>query len=308
MSRRGAVVRFVVLAAIWGSSFLLMKVAVEGLSPVQITAGRLLFGALVLTAIMLVGRRAWPRDPRLLARIGLLSVLLCVVPFFLFGWAAQHLPSGISSIFNATTPIMTLLVGIVALPTERLTRDRVAGFVLALLGVLVVAGPWRIDFSQGGSLLVLGQLACLGATFCYGLGAVLSRRLLRGSDIDSRTLAATQISIGAVLALALAGAVGRTPMTLTAPVVISIVVLGAVGTGLAYIWFNDIIRAWGAPLATSVTYLTPVVGVVLGALVLAEEVHWNEGVGAVVVIAGILLTQGVLSRRRAHHPVAAAPQ
>ncbi|PWD52254.1 EamA family transporter [Serinibacter arcticus] len=276
-----------------------MKIAIEGLSPVQVTAGRLTFGAIMLVALMAIGRRRWPTDPRLLGKIAVLSVLLCVAPFLLFGWAAQHLPSGISSIFNATTPIMTLLVGVVALPTERLTRDRVAGFVLALLGVLVVAGPWRIELDGEGSRFLLAQLACLGATLCYGLGAVYSRRLLRGSTIDSTTLAATQISLAAVLALVLVGAVGRTPMTITAPVLLSIIAVGAIGTGVAYVWFNDIIRLWGAPLAASVTYLTPVVGVVLGVLVLKEEVHWNEGVGALVVIAGILLTQGVLTRRRA---------
>lgn len=299
MSRRGAVVRFAVLALVWGSSFLFMKVAIQGMSAVQVTAGRLVFGSLMLIALMAVGRRAWPRDPRLLAKISVLSVLLCVAPFLLFGWAAQHLPSGLSSIFNATTPIMTLLVGVVALPTERLTRGRIWGFVVALVGVLVVAGPWRIDLSGGGTTFLLAQLACLGATLCYGLGAVYSRTILRDTTIESRTMAATQITIGAGIALVLVAAVGRTPMTITPAVLASIIALGALGTGLAYVWFNDIIRAWGAPIAASVTYLTPVVGVVLGAIVLREEVHWNEGVGAVVVIVGILLTQGMLVRRRA---------
>lgn len=299
MSRRGTLVRFLLLALVWGASFLLLKIAVQGVSPVQAAAGRLLFGAIALALLMLLTRRAWPREPRLLARITVLSVLLCVAPFLLFAWAAQHLPSGLSSIFNATTPMMTLLVGVVALPTERLTRDRVWGFVLALLGVLVVAGPWRIQLEEtGGVTFLLAQLACLGATLCYGLGAVYSRTVLRDPAIDSRSLAATQIGIAAVMALVLTAAVGRTPMTLTPSVVAALVVLGALGTGLVYVWFNDIIRAWGAPLAASVTYLTPVVGVVLGALVLDEEVHWNEGVGAVVVIAGIVLTQGVLSHRR----------
>ena len=299
MSRRGAVVRFAVLALVWGSSFLFMKVAIQGMSAVQVTAGRLVFGSLMLIALMAVGRRAWPRDPRLLAKISVLSVLLCVAPFLLFGWAAQHLPSGLSSIFNATTPIMTLLVGVVALLNERLTRGRIWGFVVALVGVLVVAGPWRIDLSGGGTTFLLAQLACLGATLCYGLGAVYSRTILRDTTIESRTMAATQITIGAGIALVLVAAVGRTPMTITPAVLASIIALGALGTGLAYVWFNDIIRAWGAPIAASVTYLTPVVGVVLGAIVLREEVHWNEGVGAVVVIVGILLTQGMLVRRRA---------
>lgn len=297
MSRRGLVVRFVVLAVLWGSSFLFMKVAIEGVSPLQLTAARLTFGALTLAAIMAWQRKAWPREPGLVRRIAVLSVLLCVAPFLLFGWAAQHLPSGLSSIFNATTPIMTLLVAVVALPSERLTRSRVAGFVVALAGVLVVAGVWRIELSGDGGTLLLAQLACLGATLCYGLGAVYSRRLLRGSAIDSTALAATQIGIAAVLALTLTAVAGRTSVAIDVPILLSLIALGALGTGLAYVWFNDIIRAWGAPVATSVTYLTPVVGVVLGALVLHEEVHWNEGVGAVVVIIGILLTQGVLERR-----------
>ena len=133
---------FGLLALIWGSSFLFIKLALEGMSPVQVVVGRLGFGALTLVIVMLVTRRRWPRDRGFWARMLVVSVLLCVVPFLLFAWAGQHIPSGLSSIYNATTPIMTMLVSLVALPDERLTAMRTLGLFIAAAGVVLVGASW----------------------------------------------------------------------------------------------------------------------------------------------------------------------
>ena len=297
MLRRFAVpIQFALLALIWGSSFLFMKLALEGMSPAQVVAGRLGLGALTLVIVMVVTRRRWPRDRGFWARMLVVALLLCVVPFLLFAWAGQHIPSGLSSIYNATTPIMTMLVSLVVLPDERLTRMRTLGLLIAAAGVVLVAAPWTITFDDGPTSL-LAQLACLGATLCYGLGIVAMRRLIRDRTEDATTIAAVQVSIGAIVALALVPFIGLSPMRLDAIVIIGIVLLGALGTGVAYVWSTRVVQVWGATRASTVTYLTPLVGVVLGMLVLGERLHWNEPVGGVVVLLGVLLAQGVLRAR-----------
>lgn len=288
--------QFAALALVWGASFLFIRVALDGLSPVQVVFGRLTCGALVLGAVMVGTRRRWPRGVEVWGHLTVIAVLLCVAPFLLFAWAGQHIDSGLSSIYNATTPLTTLLVSLAVLPDERLTRTRTWGVVIAALGVVVVASPWSLLAQDEGSgwVSLMAQVACLGATTCYGLAFVYSRRFLRGYPYDATTIAASQIGVAALLTAVLMPFAGTTSVELTVPVVASVVVLGAVGTGIAYIWNTRIIQAWGATLASTVTYLTPLVGVTLGVLVLGESLHWNEPVGAALVIVGILTSQGRL--------------
>ncbi|WP_127131591.1 DMT family transporter [Georgenia sp. SYP-B2076] len=300
--QRATLLKFAALAVIWGASFLFIRVSLDGLSPTQVVLGRLVTGAVTLTLIMLVTRRRWPREPRVLGHLTMIGILLCVLPFLLFAWAGQYIPSGLSSIYNATTPIMTLLFSLVALPAERLTRGRTAALSLAAAGVVVVAAPWTLASAPAGEHHYLAQLAALGATACYGLGFVYMRRFLTGHRYDAVTVAATQIGIAALIMLVLAPFVATSPVTLTPAIVASIVVLGALGTGVAFIWNTDVVIAWGATLASTVTYLTPVVGVVLGVVVLHETLSINQPIGAAIVILGILIGQGhVRLRPRRHH-------
>lgn len=302
MAERGGAwvpVQFAALAMVWGASFLFIRVALDGLSPVQVVFGRLACGALVLAAIMAASGRRWPRGLRVWAHLAVIAVLLCVAPFLLFAWAGQHIDSGLSSIYNATTPLTTLLVSLAVLPDERLTRARTAGVVIAALGIVIVASPWLMFAQQkadAGTTSLFAQAACLGATACYGLGFVYSRRFLRGYGYDATTIAASQIGVAAIITAAVMPIVGMAPVELTAPVLTSILVLGGVGTGVAYIWNTRVIQVWGATLASTVTYLTPLVGVTLGILVLGERLRWNEPVGAALVLLGIIISQGLIGR------------
>ncbi|MET7331975.1 DMT family transporter [Nonomuraea sp. NPDC005650] len=299
-ARAGSVgAQFVALAIVWGASFLFIKVSLEGLSPAQVMVGRLALGGIFLAAVMLATRRRWPRDVRTWGSLAVISVFLCVAPFLLYAWAGQYIPSGLSSIYNATTPIAALLVSLIVLPDERLTRARTAGLLIAAVGVVVVAAPWSTVGEAHGGPLFLAQLACLGANLCYGIGFVLSRRLLRTNRYDPTTIAAGQIVLAAAIGLVLAPFIGGFEPVLASPsVVTGLLALGVIGTGLAYIWNTRVIAAWGATAASTVTYVTPVVGVILGILVLGETIHWNEPAGGLLVILGILISQGRLTPRR----------
>lgn len=295
---RLTLILFLLLALTWGSSFLLIKVGLEGLSPGQVSLARMLFAAVTLVGIMLATRRAWPRDPRIWAHLLVVGALLCAIPFTLFAWAEQFVPSGLASVYNATTPLMALLALPLVFPSERLTAAQRIGVVVGALGIVVVAAPWRF-FAAGMTADALwAQLALLGATACYGLGTVYMRRFVASSPLDSIQIASVQIILGTGLLVLAAPFQALSPISLDWRVVGAMAALGILGTGLAYVWMTRVIRQWGAARASTVTYLTPVVGVVLGMLVLGETLHWHEPVGGAIVILGILLAQGVIRRRR----------
>ena len=293
-------IQFGLAGLVWGASFLFMALALEGLSPAQVATGRTLFGALTLGLIALVTRDRLPRDRRVWGHLAVLSVTFAALPYLLFAWAQQYLASGVTSILNATTPIMTALLAGLLFKVETLTREQILGIVVGTLGVVVIVGPWQgLGAGTGG---IVPYLAVLGATACYGVSLSYMRRFLRDSGLSAIMLSFVMIALAAVWMLILTPAIGLDPVTLTPSVVIAIVLLGALGTGFAYAWNQNVVRVWGATRSATVTYISPVVGVALGVLVLGEVLVWNEPVGALLVLLGVLLAQRRLrlpARRRA---------
>jgi drug/metabolite transporter (DMT)-like permease len=256
--------------------------------------GRLAGGAVVLAAVSVITRRGLPRQLAVWAHLLVVALLLCVVPFLLFSWAETRISSGLASIYNATTPLMTMLVALAALPAERPSPSRLLGLVTGFAGVVLVLGPWEMGAGGG----VLGQAACLGATACYGTATVYLRRFVSPLGLHAVQVATVQVGLGAAVMVLAAPFVAAGPVHLTWRVVASVLLLGALGTGLAYVWLNTIVARWGATNASTVTYLTPLVGVVLGVVLLAETVTWNQPAGALVVVLGIAISQDVVRTRR----------
>ncbi|PWJ47119.1 Permease of the drug/metabolite transporter (DMT) superfamily [Quadrisphaera granulorum] len=309
--RAAVLAAYLAIALMWGSSFLLIKVALgsashSGFSVGGVAIGRIVLGAAALVVVMVLSRTRWPRELWLWGHLTVVGLLLCLVPFLLYAWAGQYLPSGMSAILNATTPIWTALA--VTASTrgtahgERLTRGQVAGVALGVVGVAVVMGLWRLVDDASFAASLPAQLACLGATACYGAGFAWMRRFVSGRHgHGSLTVAAGQVGSAAVIGLVLSPllvphlVVGGSAPGLTPT--LALVALGVLGTGLAYVWNNVVLVEWGSLAASSVTYLTPLVGVVAGVLVLGERITWNEPVGALVVVVSVLLVQKRLPRR-----------
>ncbi|WP_245958627.1 DMT family transporter [Microbacterium bovistercoris] len=289
------VIQFVLTGIVWGSSFLFMKVALGGISPAQVAWSRLLLGALALGLFVVLRRDRLPTTGRIWMHLTVVAVTFCVVPFLIFAWAQQHVSSGLSSIYNATTPIMTAIMAWAVLRVERLKPGQIAGILIGILGVMVIIAPWSgMDATQG----IGAQLAILGATACYGFSFAYMRRFLADSGVSALVFSFLNIGLAAAIMLLLTPVLVLTPVRLDAGIVLAVVLLGFLGTGLAYVWNQNVLRAWGPTRASTVTYITPVVGVTLGVLVLHEQVSWNEPVGALIVFAGILLAQDRLRLRR----------
>lgn len=291
--------QFVLAGIVWGSSFLFIAIALTGMTPAQVAGGRLLFGALALAAVVAIRRERLPRTARVWGHLCVLSVTFCAVPFLLFAWAEQHVSSGLASIFNATTPIMTAIMAWAVFRVERLRPGQLIGIAIGIVGVVVIIAPGALS-DLGGS--TIAQVALLGATACYGFSLAYMRRFLGDTGLSGIAFAFGYIGPAAVLMLLLSPVILAEPMRLTVPAVASIVALGVLGTGLAYVWNQNTLRAWGPTRASTVTYITPVVGVALGIAVLGERLTWNEPTGAAIVFLGILLVQERVRLRRPVRP------
>ena len=296
MSRLSSTLQFLGMGVVWGSSFLFIKLALEGVSFYQVAWARLVLGGLTLGIIVLVLRQRLPRERAVWLHFLVIAVTNCIIPHLAFAWAEQYVSSGLASIYNAVTPITTALFATLAFRVEKLTGSQVFGIALGIFGVVTIIGPWRYSSLTGD---LVGQLACLLAAVCYGFSYSYVRKHLSHRPIPGATFAFLNIGVAGFIMLLLTPVIAWTPVSLDAGIVASLLALGVLGTGVAYIWNINVLRAWGPTAASTVTYVTPVVGVALGVLVLREVLSWNEPVGAALVLVGILFTQRRLRLRRA---------
>jgi drug/metabolite transporter (DMT)-like permease len=291
---------FAALAVIWGSSFLFIKVGVRELHPMYLAFVRSAAGAATLVVLLLVTRTRLPREARLWGHLAVIALIGNVIPFTLFGYGEQRISSILAGIWNGTTPLMVLVVAMVILPEERPTRARIAGLAVGFVGVLVLLGVWR----GVGQAELLGQLFCAAAAAGYGFAIPYTRRVVSGRAVSGVALATSQVLLAtaelAVLAPLLAGR-PPAPGSLSPDVVASALALGALGTGVAFWLYYRLIRVAGATTTSTVTYLLPVFSTLLGILVLGEHLHWYEPVGALIVLAGIAVSQGLRLTRRSRH-------
>ncbi len=229
---RSVALRLGALALIWGWSFLFIKVGVEGLSPIQVATARIVAGAIVLVTVLRLQGGRLPRARIVWAHLTVTALAGSVVPFFLFPWGEEHIASSRAGVLNATTPLATLLVAMAALPDERPTPARVAGLVTGFAGVVVVVAPWS---GGGGGNPIVRQLACLLAAACYGVAFTYVRRFLTPRQLPPLTLAAGQLVASTAVLVLLVPLTVQHTMHLNARVVLSVLCLGVLGTGIAYV-------------------------------------------------------------------------
>ncbi|WP_199808191.1 DMT family transporter [Streptomyces sp. NRRL F-2580] len=289
-------VRFAILSVVWGFSFLLIKVGTEAYAPFQVALGRVLFGALALLAVLLVRREKLPRGLRTWGHLGVAALLLNTAPFSLFAYAELSIPSTLAGICNATSPLWGMALSMVALSEDRPTRRRFAGLGLGFLGVLIVLGAWQ-GFS---GVDARGTALALLAALCYPIGWIYVRRTLAGTPGSPVALTGGQLMVS-TLQLSLVSALFTTaPSSFPLWPTVSVIALGALGTGMALQMQYGLVTEIGPTTAQMVTYFIPVIATAAGVLVLGEQLHWNTPVGAAIVLAGAALSQ---TRPGARKPV-----
>jgi drug/metabolite transporter (DMT)-like permease len=278
--------RVVLLALIWGWSFLLIKVALGGMTPATVAFVRIGLGAIVVLVVLKVRGAALPRDRRTWRHFAVMGLAHSAIPFTLLAWGEQHITSALTAVVNASTGLFTAVAAAIGLG-ERLRRPQVAGLVLGFGGVAVASGTGTSDIvSSSGA----GIAAALAASAFYGFSFVYARRHL--TTVPPLVAACGQLVTGVVLSAPLAVVTsvdeGFSP---TLRQVAAVALLGAVGTGIAYVINYRSIADVGPTRASLVTYLVPIVAVTVGVLFLDERFHLRLLVGGALTIAGIALIQ-----------------
>ncbi len=284
-------VAFVLLALIWGCSFWWIKLGLTFLTPGQVAFVRTALGALVLLAILAATRGRLPRSRRTWLDLLVVGLLMNAFPATLFAYGETQVSSVLAGIINATTPLATLTVVLLAYREEEVTRERIAGLGVGFAGVLVVIGVW-----EGlGTSDIIGIGACMAAVACYGLGYPYTRRHLASLPEGPVSMATVQVALAALVLVPLA-VVAPAPGTAAAPdALLGMLGLGALGSGVAYVLSYRIVAAAGSTTASTVTYLTPIVAVAVGSAFLSEPLSLREPVGAAIVLLGVAIAQGRLT-------------
>ncbi|HMM30094.1 MAG TPA: EamA family transporter, partial [Aggregatilineaceae bacterium] len=289
---------FWLLGVIWGSSFLLIKVAVEELGPLPLVSVRIGLAALFMLGFLALTGRRLPSARRERLALLFVGVMNTAVPFTLITWGEQDIDSGLATVLNATVPLWTLIFAHVALADERFSSQKLVGLLVGFAGVGLLAS--RANGAESANSLS-GQLAVLVASACYAVSAVVIRRYLR--RVEPLTIAGTSLIVGGVVVV-LATLLTVRPLpaldALSAKTTAAAITLALLNTVIAYFLFYHLIDTWGATRTTLVTYVMPPIGVTLGWLFLDEPVDWKIVVGAALILAGIV----AVNWRRAPAPAA----
>jgi drug/metabolite transporter (DMT)-like permease len=294
--------RLLLLAFIWGWSFLFIKVSVEGMSPPTVACARVGLGASVLLITLRSTGRSLPRDRGMWRHFGVAALFGNALPFTLLAWGEERITSALTSVLNASTPLFTAAIAALVLK-DRLKGAQVVGLLLGFVGVGVAAGFGAGDL--GGSSLS-GTFAAVVAALFYGIAFVYMRRHL--TSIEPTVAAAGQLVMATAMLLPFAATTSITNgVHLSVRRVLAIGALGVFGTGVAYILNYRILRDIGATRASVVTYVVPVVAVTVGVVVLGEPFEWRLVGGGALIIAGLALLRDRHHRRfRVPVPSAAA--
>lgn len=284
---------FVLLAALWGASFLFMRLAVPEFGPVPMMALRVAIAALCLLPLLML-RKGFGELRTRFGSLMAVGTINSAIPFWLFAFATLYLNAGFTSILNATTPFWAAIISWLWL-REKIGAVRVLGLAIGFAGVLMLVWD-KATFKGDGPMW--GILAALAATLLYGMGANFTRSKLAG--IDSLTIS-TGAMIGATLVLAPFALLYWPAQPPSARAWLCVLVLGSFGTGFAYILYYRLIRKLGASGGVTVTFLIPAFGMLWGALFLDEAVTQNMIVGTALILAGTALTTGLIQLRRRIH-------
>lgn len=285
---------FLALGFMWGSSYLFIKLAVDDFGTFTLVGLRLIVGSLFLWSALRIMGTPVPRDGRIYGHLLVMAVINVAIPFGLITWAEQSVDSSLAAILTSPVPLFAIVLSSLFLRDEPMRVKGVAGLLVGFVGVVIITSR-GLDGATRSS--IEGQVALLGAAFSYAVGAVYSRRNVRG--LPAVIPAVFQVTFAALIMGAIAIVLER-PWDARPDLqaIFAIVWLGVLGSGLAYLFVFRLFKTWGATRTTLVAYLLPIVGIVLGYVFLQEPLDARLIIGTALVIAGVALVNGRWGQRR----------
>lgn len=278
---------YLIVGFIWGCSFIFIKGGLEFLTPIGVAFVRCALGALTLYIFAKIKKIELPRGKKALFHIWIVSLLLNVFPGIFFALAETEVTSILAGIINAVTPLMTLLAILLVNREEKPRSGQIVGLLIGFVGVLIVLGAWNgLGDNPWWAIAIL-----LLAVTCYGFSFPYTRRFVIPLGLRTEAIVSQQLILASFTLLPLYVVDGIAKDEYRLAPVLSMIALGVFGSGFAYLWNFKVMQIAGSAIASSVTYLTPVVAVIVGIIFLNEGITWNEPVGALVVLLGAAIAQ-----------------
>jgi drug/metabolite transporter (DMT)-like permease len=294
MNRKSWAPAYIALGLVWGCSFIFIKLGLEFLTPNGVAFGRCALGAMALLIITRVRKISLPRQRSVWLKLWVVALLLNVIPGVAFAYAEVRVSSILAGIINAATPLMTLIVILIAFREERPKLYQLVGLGIGAVGVLTVLGIWK----GIGHNSTVGIIALLVAVSCYGVAFPFARKYVSPLGMKSEALATAQVTSAAITLLPFYLIDGIAKDEYRPGPVLAMLALGILGTGYAYIWNFSIISLAGSSIASTVTYMATIVAVFVGWIFLGESISWNQPLGGFLVLVGAAASQGRFTRKR----------
>ncbi len=274
------------LAAVWGASFMLIKVAVETIPAVPMTAGRLTIATIVMFALVLASRQKFPRGVKVWAMMAVVAVLGNAAPFALISWGEESVDSGLAAIMMAVMPLTTLLLAHIFTADEKLNRWKLAGVMFGFVGLVVLMGPERL-LTLGDD--VVRQLAIVLAAVCYGITSLVVK-FIKGVPARALTAGVMLISMLIMVPFSFV-AFDLSQVSPSASSIIATIILGVFQTALAGIGAYFIIHKLGATFFSQLNFIVPLFGVLFGFIFLSENPGFYALLALAIILAGIGLAR-----------------
>lgn len=284
---------FILLGAIWSSSFMWIKIAVQEIGPITLVAFRALFGLLFGIAVIFVQRIPWPRDRQTWLPLLLLGLTNIAIPFFLISWGEQSIYSAVASVLDATVPLFTILIAHYLLRDDKITLPKVMGLLIGFAGVVVLMSK---DLFHASSNSLLGQAAVILASAFYAVSSVYARKTTEDTPGIIRS-AVPLISASATMWLATFLFESPVQVPQLGITWVALLWLGVFGSGLAFVMAYYLIHEIGPTRTTMVTYLFPLGGVILGVTFLNEQLTWQLLTGAVLIVLSLVVANWQTKKR-----------
>ncbi len=276
---------FILLGAIWGSSFMWIKIAVQEVSPIMLVAFRALFGLLFGIVVIFSRRVHMPRDFRSWLPLLVLGLTNIAIPFFLISWGEKSIDSAVASILDATVPLFTILIAHYLLHDDKITPPKVLGLLTGFAGVVVLMSR---DLAHASTSSLLGQAAVILASVFYAISSIIARKATEDTPGILRS-AGPLLSASVVMWLSTFLFERPVRMPQLGITWIALLWLGILGSGLAFLMAFYLIHEIGPTRMTMVTYLFPLGGVILGVTFLHEQLTWELIAGGVLIIASLAI-------------------
>jgi drug/metabolite transporter (DMT)-like permease len=281
---------WIFLTFVWGMSFYFIKISGSNLSPLQIAFGRVSLGALTVLIILLIIKQKLPNTRKAWVRANIAGFLQHTAPFALIAYGETQITSVLAGITNAATPLWTALFSMAFIPKDRISRNEYLGVLTGFVGVLVLIGIWE---GNNGENDLLGILAVVVATACYGGVVIYTRAKVTELGFSPSSFIGAQLSASAIQLLILCLIFTSVPTQISSSTWAAILFLGIFSTGLAFPLVYKIIRDVSSLAAATITYATPIVSTLAGVIFLSEGLQWYQPIGAMLILVGVGLVQGI---------------